>query len=206
MSPGAKRLWTAPILVWEHVVQPLSILGRTVGGVIGFVTFVLLPVSGWVGWRWALAGLLAVLLVLTLAALHRAGAQLQANAARLWRQGDALMRRYDDLAVDFNRQSEYDLGSLRSNRAWNEKYQSYAQELGRFEQAAVEAPFPQYDEYDQICREIREVLSIEAPEPRGRAYYLALSRSGVMERLRALVMKEKGTARLGSPPTRSPTA
>lgn len=195
---------TAPRLVWEHVVQPLSNLGRVVGGVITLVTLVLPPVLEWVGWHWTVTGLLALLLVLTFVALHRVGAQLQANAARLWRHGDALMRRYDGLAVDFDRPSGHDLGPWRSDRVWNEKYQSYSQELERFEQAVVEAPFPQYDDYDQICREIRDVLSVEASDPRGRAYYLALSRSGVMERLRALVEMAKGAARPPTPPEDRP--
>jgi len=98
-----------------------------------------------------------------------------------------LLRRWDELRVDFDKPSRYDQGSYRSAAVWDEKFERFMEALGKLEDAAPQAPEPQYSEYLDLCRDIRDVLRHPAQHPKGKWHYLDLSESCMMERLERLV-------------------
>lgn len=128
-------------------------------------------------------------------------AQLSKSTRGPWREGDTLLRRFSGLAVDFDNPSKYDLGSYRPDATWDKKFEDFENAIPDLELAASGADSPYREEYLDICQDMRDILSQPVQMPKGKFYYLALSRSRVVERLKELVARDRkaaSTSSLGS--------
>lgn len=67
-----RSILTAPRLVWELVLKPLSGVGRAMAGLMAFFTVVLPALEPSLGWPWSVSLFLLFLLCLSWVTLHRA--------------------------------------------------------------------------------------------------------------------------------------
>lgn len=115
-----------------------------------------------------------------------------AREMTVWRYADAVVRRFrDELHVDFDRPSKYDLGSWRSDDDWDARYYRFCEAFEALERVVVEAPVALYVDYADACAAIREVVGATVQKPVGKYHYLDLRQSRVVDRLAELVEKDR---------------
>ena len=172
-------------LLWEFAVQPLSTVGRVGSGLLALVGVVVPFAVGQVGWPWSISLLSVLLLVFALMALDRLGAVAAPEA-------DFLCRRFVEWSVDFDNPSKYDLGTYRTDEAWNKKYERFVEALSGLESSCAMSSSYRCREYLDICSEIRDIFSAPVQEPIGRGHYLRLRGAGAMRQMAQLVVKSGG--------------
>lgn len=149
---------------------------------------------------WVILGVAAAAVILTAAARWNRKPRRQGDEGLVplvgyvspddipWREADGLLRRYSELEVDSTKGLP---GVYRLDNAWDLAFHRFTEAFDRLEHAAERANFPYYDEYLEVCGEIREILSQPVPSPPGKGYYLELRKAHAIERLRRLVGRDK---------------